>query len=261
MKPCTLSPDQIDHFITDGCTILRDAFPAHVAADVREFLWNEIGLSPTDPSGWTKHVIHLQKTFNHGPFAAAYTDRIWGAFDDVLGAGRYVKQTHLGWWPICFPGFEKAPWQPPTTGWHVDGIQFHHHVHSPDQGLLPIFLFSDMGPGDGGTAFSVGSHKITAQILAEAEPAGLDVHALCQRVLSRPGALANVLPAIGQAGDVVLLHPFMLHARSPNVGQSVRFLCNPCVSLHEPMNLNRTNPADYSPVERAIVQALAAPRS
>ena len=87
--------------------------------------------------------------------------------------------------------------------------------------------------------------------------AGEDAHALARRAVSLPGALAKVVAATGQAGDIVLLHPFMLHARSPNTGSSVRFLCNPCVQLHEPMNLARANSADYSPVEQAIIRATA----
>ena len=41
----------------------------------------------------------------------------------------------------------------------------------------------------------------------------------------------------GRAGDVVLAHPFMLHARSKNLGQkgveSVRFMCHPAVPLKQ----------------------------
>lgn len=256
MTTKVLAPAQVEQFITTGYTVLRDAFPAHIAAEARAFLWEQLGLQPDAPAGWTQHVVHLKQVFNHGPFAAAFTDRVWGALDEVLGAGRYLRQTYLGWWPVCFPGYDRPPWQPPTTGWHIDGIQFHHHIHSPDQGLLPIFIFSDIGPGDGGTAFSVGSHHITARVLAAAEPAGLDVGELTRRVLAHPDALRTVVEANGRAGDIVLLHPFMLHARSPNTGTSVRFLCNPCIRLNEPMNLQRSAPAEYSPVEQAILNAL-----
>ena len=117
-----------------------------------------------------------------------------------------------------------------------------------------IFLFSDIEPGDGGTAISVGSHKTTARVLKEAEPDGLDVHELAKRVGSLPRE--NMLEATGEAGDVFVMHPFMLHARSMNTGKRVRFICNPCISLKEPMKLQRDD-QEYSAVERAIVEALA----
>jgi len=59
----------------------------------------------------------------------------------------------------------------------------------------------------------------------------------------------------GQAGDVALIHPFLAHARSENTGARVRFICNPCFGLHEPMNFQRPDGA-YSPVEIAIMRAL-----
>src|SRR5207253_6247805 len=39
-----------------------------------------------------------------------------------------------------------------------------------DQGLLPLFLFSDVGERDGGTAIADGSHREIARALAAAEP-------------------------------------------------------------------------------------------
>ncbi|RHY27970.1 hypothetical protein DYB32_006384 [Aphanomyces invadans] len=70
----------------------------------------------------------------------------------------------------------------------------------------------------------------------------------------------------GRAGDVMLTHPFLMHARSKNCGASVRFMCNPNVGLKEPMQLFQTTGADedadtrvLSAVEAAIVQALGEP--
>jgi hypothetical protein len=60
----------------------------------------------------------------------------------------------------------------------------------------------------------------------------------------------------GKAGDVVLMHPYMLHASSQNHSGIARFITNPPVALREPMNFNRENPADYSPVERCVLHAL-----
>jgi hypothetical protein len=46
------------------------------------------------------------------------------------------------------------------------------------------------------------------------------------------------------AGDVALVHPFLLHARGKNLGphtdEGVRFLCHPCVRLKEHMDLHVT---------------------
>lgn len=249
-----LTQKQIEQFVEQGFVILRGAFPRRVAQKIRESLWQELGLNAADPKGWKQPFIHIPKIFTGPPFTVAFTARLHGAFDDLMGAGRWNPIKGLGWWPVSFPGFDRRPWHPPTTGWHIDGIQFHHHVHSRDQGLLPIFILSDIGSGDGGTAIDLGSHKITARILNAAEPAGLEVDALCRRVAKHP--FHKIIETNGRAGDVALMHPFMRHARSPNTGKSVRFICNPCITLKRRMNLKRRCPEDYSPVERAIVKAL-----
>ncbi|MGH7144597.1 MAG: phytanoyl-CoA dioxygenase family protein [Planctomycetota bacterium] len=252
-----LSPADIEQFIRDGYVVLREAFPREVAQRIRAALCKELQLDPNNRAGWKESVVHLKKSHTGPPFSEAFTPRLNAAFDQVMGVGRYRPLTHLGWWPVSFPGFDAPPWHAPDQGWHVDGIQFHHRVNSPDQGLLPIFLLSDIGPGDGGTAIDLGSHRIAARILNEAGEAGLEVGELCKKVATHP--FLNVIETNGRAGDVALMHPFMRHARSMNTGQSVRFICNPCVTLHEPMNLARANAADYSPVEQAIVAALREP--
>ena len=249
-----LQPADVEQFLADGYVVLREAFPSAVAAQIRERLWKRMELSPNDPSGWKKSVIHLQEAYKDAPFTDALTERLFAGYDDVMGEDRYNRINSLGWWPVSFPGFDAPPWQPPTTGWHVDGIQFHHHIYSKDQGLLPIFLLSDIGPGDGGTAVDAGSHIRNARILAAAEPAGLSPTELTVKVNQTPPV--RPVEMTGRAGDVVLLHPFMLHARSANTGKSVRFICNPCVTLKDDMNLKRENPDDYSPVELSIVNAI-----
>ena len=60
----------------------------------------------------------------------------------------------------------------------------------------------------------------------------------------------------GEIGDVLLLHPYMLHSSSRNPSGRPRFLINPPVSFKEPMNFNREDPADFSPVERTVLRAL-----
>ena len=64
----------------------------------------------------------------------------------------------------------------------------------------------------------------------------------------------------GEVGDVVLIHPFMLHSASSNVSGKARFITNPAVSLTEPLNLNRDNGDDYNLVEKKILKDLGAER-
>lgn len=272
MKPQILTTDDIEHFIERGYVLLHGAFAADDALLCRDFLWKHIapqGIERDDRATWRQSLVQLKETFGARPgeemFARCWTPRLQGALDDVMGRDRYNLPRTLGWWPIVFPGHFATPWQPPTLGWHVDGIQFHHHIDSPDQGLLPLFILSEIAPGDGGTAIWEGSHRVAARVLQDAQPHGLDIGELTRRVMqnveSEAGSPSScVREVIGQPGDVALLHPFMLHARSDCVAERdsgrVRFICNPCITLREPMNFAAAT-RELSPVEEAIAQSLA----
>jgi hypothetical protein len=259
MTSRVLDPEAIRQFVRDGYVHVRNAMPKETAAAIVDRLWEVLdrdhGVKRDAPLTWRKPVVHIQESYDGPPFAAGWTPRLRDAIGDLVGDGRSLARTTLGWWPVAFPGFDAKPWRPPENGWHVDGIQFHHHIDSPDQGLLCILIMTDIGPGDGGTVLVPGSHRVTARILAEAEPNGLDCQTLCERAVAETPR-DRVVEAQGEAGDAILLHPFMLHSRSANTGPRVRFICNPCISLNAPMTLDPAAPGERSPVETAIISAL-----
>src|SRR6185369_4311545 len=64
----------------------------------------------------------------------------------------------------------------------------------------------------------------------------------------------------GRLGDVVLMHPYVLHAVSQNHRGTARFITNPPITLREPMRFDRPDPVEHSPVERAVLRALGVER-
>ena len=60
----------------------------------------------------------------------------------------------------------------------------------------------------------------------------------------------------GEVGDVILLHPLMLHSASKNGRRLARIITNPPVSLKEPFNFSRTDPSEYSLVELKTIKDL-----
>lgn len=129
-------------------------------------------------------------------------------------------------------------------------------------------LFNDVKTDEGGTALRVGSHNEVARILLETEYGmkGSEVsREAIKRVEERDGEY-EIEQAIGMAGDVYLVHPFLLHARGKNLGsdvEHVRFMCNPNIELKKRMRLTRSmlqkgrfNGLSFTPVEQAIVDAI-----
>jgi hypothetical protein len=70
---------------------------------------------------------------------------------------------------------------------------------------------------------------------------------------------SDFVETTGRLGDVVLLHPFVLHAVSQN-HRGPRFITNPPIALRAPMRFDRDDPAEHSPVERAVLRALGVER-
>lgn len=61
----------------------------------------------------------------------------------------------------------------------------------------------------------------------------------------------------GDTGDVILLHPLMVHSRSVNSLRIPRIITNPPISLKEPFNFDRADPKQFSLVERKTLHDLA----
>lgn len=64
----------------------------------------------------------------------------------------------------------------------------------------------------------------------------------------------------GKVGDVILLHPLMVHSQSVNSLRHPRIITNPPVSLNEPFNFDRKDPSQYSIVEQKTIHDLGQDR-
>lgn len=282
---------QIEQFIERGYVKLEEAFPRRQALAAQDFLWERLaerGVTKDNRATWTEPMVHLKETYTHSVFQACETERLADAVEDLVGAGRWAgrgRPAHWGWWPVNFAVGIDQPWDVPTGGWHWDGQQFRHSVTAPDQGLLLLPHFSEVGPHGGGTLVAEGSHEVVARLLRE-YPDGVEHReALTRCPREHPwlaeltgvasgdgtprveefmdntatdgwGTSLRVAETIASPGDVILCHPFLYHAASQNHSGVPRFMCNRTTPLREPMRLERPD-GDYSPVEISIKKALA----
>lgn len=260
-----LSDAERERFVVDGFVVVREAFPRDVAAAGRTFILNLLALTDPPPDGvdfpavasrltaagidaaaYDQPMIHVRHAFSGPPFDGVMTPRLRTALDELLGAGRAVVREYYGWWPVLFPGF------PGPGGWHVDSVPV-HRLTAPERGLVTVLLFGDVGADEGGTPLVRGSHAMVARMIADAGPEGIANDALVA-ALPEPDP-TTIVHFTGEAGDAVLVHPFLMHGFGPNRGRKLRVACNPLYALREPMQLERPDGA-YSPVEDAIRRAL-----
>jgi hypothetical protein len=257
-----LSAQGIEQFIEDGYVKIEEAFPRALADEGRAILWRDTGFDPDNPASWTKPVIRLGG-YSQPPFRAAANTRVLHkAFDQLVGAGRWVPLGSLGTFPVRFP----SPDDPGDAGWHVDmsfvlpeddPANFMHwraNVMSRDRALLMLFLFSDVEKEDAPTRIRAGSHLDIARRLEPAGEAGMRLGDLAANGFEDTAGRPEVL-ATGEAGTVYLCHPFLVHAAQPHMGKAPRFMAQPPLLPSEPFSLERAD-GDYSPVETAIREAL-----
>jgi hypothetical protein len=255
-----LTPAEIASFIEQGFVKIEAAFPPQLAEEARAILWRDTGAKPDDPSTWTEPVVRLG-LYSEPPFvAAANTATLRRAFDQLVGAGRWVPLGSLGTFPIRFP----SAVDPGDTGWHVDAsfgtespdfLSWRTNVFSKGRALLMLFLFSDVGPDDAPTRIRAGSHLELARILAPAAEAGRTLGELAAHGFEETAHCREV-SASGDASTVYLCHPFLVHAAQAHRGTRPRFLAQPpLLPAAGQLQLTRDD-GDYAPVEIAIRTAL-----
>ena len=218
-------------FIEHGFVRLTHAFPREIADAARAILWRDTGCDPAEPATWTRPVIRLGM-YAQPPFVeAANTPALHAAFDQLVGAGRWLRRDSLGTFPVRFP----SPDDPGDAGWHVDAsfgydhpdfMEWRVNVRSRGRALLMLFLFSDVGEDDAPTRIRVGSHLEMARQLAPAGEAGLSLRDMAATGFAETAHCREVL-ATGEAGTVYLCHPFLVHAAQPHRGTRPRFMAQP----------------------------------
>lgn len=256
MTNFSLSKEEIDHFVKFGFIQVPDCFDRAFAKQWTDEAYGRLGYDPNDPSTWEKPIVHMPN--DAWVNVKEFSPKAYAVICQLLGGEDRIPE-NIRWgngFIVNFSLGADSEWIPPSPeagGWHKDGDFFHHFLDSPEQGLLLIVIWKDIEPRGGGTFFAPDSIKPVAEYLL-ADRTG--VHPFENGFGSLITQCRDFREATGKAGDVVFMHPYMLHASSQNHSGVARFITNPPVSLREPMNFNRENPADYSPVERTVLHAL-----
>lgn len=259
MSERILTDAEIDQFVERGFVRLSGCFSRDFALESTRRACERLYCSLDDPSTWPAGRIRAPET-GRVP-AESIAPRAWQAACELIGgADRALPCTWGDGYIINF-GRESHAWQPPSQVihseewmlWHKDGDFFRHFLDSPEQGLLVIAVYSDIEDRGGGTFLACDSVGHVARFLAEHPEGVLPRGTPCDEIVGR---CHDFIEATGSIGDVYLMHPFMLHTRSVNSSSRARFIINPPVKLKEPMCFARANPAEHSPVERAVLRAL-----
>jgi len=217
-----------------------------------------------------------------------FAPKAWDAMCDLLGGEDRIEPStafwndafivNLGTPETC--GSDKVNEPTKLDNWHVDGDFFVHFLDSPEQALLVIPIFSDIQPRGGGTMVAPDSIPVMARFLYS-HPEGLlptpmsftpnvppfthvsDVPTQAEgRTIPGYCHLDHITECqkfaemTGEIGDVILLHPLMMHSRAPNLTRALRVITNPPVALKEPFQFSTAMGHAPSLVERKTIAAL-----
>ncbi|MFF0338763.1 phytanoyl-CoA dioxygenase family protein [Kribbella sp. NPDC004875] len=235
-----LTADELDVFERDGIVKLPSAFSTDDAAAMRDALWRELsarhGMEPDDRSTWTTlRPTGLKTTKSDRRAHAILSPTVRSALDDLLG--EWVEPSHQGQVLVTMP--EGVPWAVPHRLWHTD-VGFET---VPDSVKIWALL-GDLEPGGGGTPQVAGSHKVISRFLTTTGER--EFKAVRDQVLrSDPwfrnltaeersvdpmapadldGLPVRVVELTGQAGDVYVTHPWILHSIAPNAAETPRMM-------------------------------------
>ena len=259
----SLFTDQdLQDFIDNGYVVLRQCFdtgPGSLVDRWRTESWERAGLDPNDPDSWPTHAKVLPATEHVS--VKTFAPRVYEGICRIMGGEDKLKDQDYKWgnnFLMNYATGSQHPWvpcsaeSPPDINWHVDGSWFRHYLDSPEQGILGVVLFSDMESQAGCTCFAPDSIKPIAEHLRR-HPEGLGPNEFDWDDLIHQ--CSDFRECIGKAGDVVLLHPFIMHRGSQNLKRKPRFMENIVTSFAEPLNYNRAD-GNYNAIEQVVLNAL-----
>ncbi|KAJ9302013.1 hypothetical protein DTO271G3_879 [Paecilomyces variotii] len=277
--PYPLSDAQKAHWLEHGFIKIPECFSREAAAQFSSSVWTRLGINPNDKSTWHSETIHMpgEKYISIKEFAP----KAHYAICELVGGEDRLVDWCKSWSDAFILNLGRADYNPADKldlrqleQWHVDGDFFIHFLDSPEQALLVVPLFTDIPEKGGGTAICTdGIGKVAKHLYDHRE--GTDPFLVPQGVsdeerdryediydawIRDPNTTrdSSFHELTGKAGDVYLLHPFMVHSISKNLLRNIRIITNPPVALKEPFNYKRRD-RKFSLVEQKTLNSLGRP--
>ncbi|HEY8004471.1 MAG TPA: hypothetical protein VIE16_09600 [Phenylobacterium sp.] len=178
-----------------------------------------------------------------GEFDAMASPAVRGVLDALLG--RWEEPAHWGLPLVSFHTGE-ACWDVPREHWHID-----LGARPGDLRVARLFAFlAPSRPGGGGTGYVAGSHRLFEALFEKTRGALPSAQARKRLEARSPwfaalssrsdkgerirrfmedggeldGVPVRVGEMLGEPGDVIAMHPLLMHAPTPNVLQTPRMM-------------------------------------
>lgn len=258
--------------MTYGWISIPACFTKDQASEWTKDLWTRLGYTKNDPTTWVLEKINMP-TLGYIS-AVELAPKAWGTICELSGGEDRIADISRQWGDNFIVNFGSEELKGVVVSpreldnWHVDGDHFMHYLDSPEQSLLVVPCFTDVLENGGATYICPDGIGVVAKYLHD-NPEGVTPYMarrgeedkwnafqwFCEQVrdLEKCKLFQQVT---GKCGDVVLMHPLMVHSASRNSLHVPRVITNPSVCLKEPFSFNREDPREYSLVERKTLKEL-----
>jgi len=243
-------------FLNDYLVHLPGVIPRELCDEWVQEYFDRTGVDETDPSTFPENANRFAERTRSIPIQDT-SPILWDAICELLGGEEKIEARTMEFsngFNLNMNRGADEPWKgpgPESPGWHKDGWFFRHFLDSPEQALLCLVIWRDIEPESGGTFYVPDSVPLICREMLE-HPEGLPHFHKWGSLIE---GCRDFRELTAKAGDVIILHPYMLHAPSQNPSGCIRFMNNKVVSLKEPMQFNRPD-GDYNALEESILQAL-----
>jgi hypothetical protein len=253
-----LTAEQRQEFDRNGIVRLQGAIPSSDVDAMRDCVWQNLArayqIRHDDPATWqARRVAGMHALATSAAFEQIGSPAVCGALDHLFGAGNWQRPKRWASLLVTFPE-SPGPWRLPHQSWHLD--------LPASCALSELFsvrfftLLAKLEPGGGATVVVAGSHRLVQQLaqkrgadrLHSADARKLLVRShpwmreLCafdptvdrkRRFMDRAARVGGVdvraVELTGDPGDVILMHPLMMHAGSTNCAAFPRLVLNSTV--------------------------------
>jgi len=249
-----MTPEERDAFETHGIVRLQHRVDAGEVRNIADRAW-EIAAQREkvvrdDPATWKRvpPAIMKQAKEEDGLFQPLLGPKVAEVIDLLLGEGGWAQPRYSGQLLMTPPDCKE--WSLPHGVWHLDSPAPPTFESMP--GVQLFLLLEDVEAQSGNTLVVSGSHRLVEHLperkdasfsgssadvrkaLATGVPWLRDlwrkgpnqerVDRLMNRSTDFEGIPLQVRELTGQAGDLFVMHPWILHAPSPHAGTRMRMM-------------------------------------
>ena len=250
-----LTARQKSVFDEHGWLRLPGAIPDEDVQHVQDRIWDDLeqrcGIPRGEPVNWPEA---RPKGFNaltrSGVFEPTCNQSVQDVIDDLLGPGQWEKPKPWGALLLTFPS--NGPWFLPNHSWHMD-LQARVSAAADKTPGVQVFVVLEPLSAQGGATIGLsGSHRLVRHLARDAQRIGrgrsADISKAVkkavpslrglwshdsggdreERYLMNPvdvfGIPVQAVEFTGDPGDVIFMHPWILHTASANCGKRPRIV-------------------------------------